>query len=728
MTANIITSIAKKEVNKIEANLKNFGRSINFKVSGPNTVNYELNVDVDTEAITFNMKSSFTLDGQHTYDMIATYEHLSKLHIKVSIPYYEDELLITFAGNLKAFNMQSKFSHNNQIFELILSNKQYYRQMNGILNTPYFQDTVSFKFNGELEQMNIVAQVMHNQEKFELTFSNSGYYQQIDAKLDTPYFQPTLTFSLTGNPQKFNVELKINFDEQIYEMKASNEEYFRKMNFLLNTPFLNMDFQFEGDLENAKGTFTVLYGKTKYELSFVNKDFFQDSSVTLTIPKHSLKVNIKVNFKKKGTTGDMNIIYNKKKRSVSGTYKDLGRKKIIKGDLTTPSYKNSFSALITGKPKKFNAEVKIIHNGDTYELTLSSKNFYEMIDLNIYAPGMQAKLDFEGELKKFKSFASVKIANDMYRFVLSNDNYVRNIHVDMTSPQTGNIMIGYDLQGNLNNFNLTAQFSYSKNSYEINVFRDIGMNEYRLAVVGPQMNINGHFNGDLKSFSFNANAAFKKDKYEIMASTKDYFREISAKLSTPEFGEQSLTVKINGQLNDFNGFIEVKNNNEVYRSEFSLVDTEFSLSLPIMLEKLQMKFKGNWKNFESVMEIMTYQGERIEISVTNKNFKEMTAHLTIPRVDDINVLVKTNGNLRNGKSAIKVSVGENMFETEVEINFDGSQANFKFEPKYNILGRSGKAELKIDLMFDAQTYKYEFESDIEGHQIKSMGSVKSLQK
>uniref|UniRef100_A0A1C9ZV19 Apolipophorin long isoform n=1 Tax=Uroteuthis edulis TaxID=55720 RepID=A0A1C9ZV19_9MOLL len=676
MTANIITSIAKKEVNKIEANLKNFGRSINIKATGPNTVNYELNVDVDTEAITFNMKSSFTLDGQHTYDMIATYEHLSKLHIKVSIPYYEDELLITFAGNLKAFNMQSKFSHNNQIFELILSNKQYYRQMDGILNTPYFQDTVSFKFNGELEQMNIVAQVMHNQEKFELTFSNSGYYQQIDAKLDTPYFQPTLKFSLTGNPQKFNVELKINFDEQIYEMKASNEEYFRKMNFLLNTPFLNMDFLFEGDLDNAKGTFTVLYGKTKYELTFSNKDFFQDCSLAVTIPKHVLKVNGKMDLKKKASSGDFNIIYNKKKISLSATYKDLGRKKTIKGDLVTPYFTDSFSALITGKPKKFNIEAKITHNGDTYELTLSSKNYYEMIDLNIYAPGMEAKLDFEGELKKFKSFASVKIANDMYRFVLSNDNYVQNIHVDMTSPQTGNIMIGYDLQGNLNNFNLTAQFSI-----------------------------------------------FEK-KYEIMAAAKDYFREISAKLITPEFGEQSLTVKINGQLNDFNGFIEVKNNNEVYRSEFSLVDTEFSLSLPIMLEKLQMKFKGNWKNFESVMEIMTYQGERIEISVTNKNFKEMTAHLTIPRVDDINVLVKTNGNLRNGKSAIKVSVGENMFETEVEINFDGSQANFEIEPKYNILGRSGKAELKIDLMFDAQTYKYEFESDIEGHQIKSMGSVK----
>ena len=676
MTVNIITNKAEEEVNKIEASLKDFGRSIVIKVNGPNAVNLNFNMDVDTEAITFNMASTFTSNDGAKYEMSASYEHLSKLQIKTSIPNYEDELLITFSGNLKAFNIQTKFSHNNQIYELILSNKQYYRQVDGILNTPYFQDTASFKLTGNPEQMNIVAQVMHNQDKFELTFSNSGYYQQIDAKLDTPYFQPTLKFSLIGNPEKFNFELKINFDQKVYEMKASNEEFFRKMNFLLDTPFLNIDFQFEGDLENAKGSFTVLYGKTKYELSFSNKDFFQDCSLTLTIPKHALKVNIKINFKKKGTTGDVNIIYNKKKRSVSGTYKDLGRKKIIKGDLTTPSYKNSFSALLTGKPKKFNAEVKIIHNKETYELTLSSKNFYEMIDLNIYAPGMEAKLDFEGELKKFKSFASIKIANDMYRFVLSNDNYVRNIHVEMASPQTGNVMIGYDFQGNLNNFNLTAQFS---------IF---------------------------------------KEKYEIMASAKDYFREISGKLTTPQFGEQSLTVKINGQLKDFNGFIEVKNNNEVYRSEFSLKNNEFSLSLPIMLEKLQVKFKGNWKNFESVMQIMTYQGERIEISATNKNFKEMTAHLVIPRVDDINVLVKTNGNLRKGKATMKMSVGENMFETEVEINFDGSQASFKIKPEYKILGRSGKAKLEIDLMFNEQSYKYDFESEIEGILVKSEGSVK----
>jgi len=70
------------------------------------------------------------------------------------------------------------------------------------------------------------------------------------------------------------------------------------------------------------------------------------------------------------------------------------------------------------------------------------------------------------------------------------------------------------------------------------------------------------------------------------------------------------------------------------------------------------------------------------------------------------------------------SFGEHILENEVKIAFDGRHLDFEMAPHYMILGQTGKAKLHIDLMFEAQSYKYEFEANIAGTQVQSIASLK----
>ena len=517
MTVNIITNKAEKEVNKIEASLKDFGRSIVIKVNGPNAVNLNFNMDVDTEAITFNMASTFTSNDGAKYEMSASYEHLSKLQIKTSIPNYEDELLITFSGNLKAFNMQTKFSHNNQIYELILSNKQYYRRVVGILNTPYFQDTASFKLTGNPEQMNIIAQVMHNKDKFELTFSNSGYYQQIDAKLDTPYFQPNLKFSLRGNPKKFNFGLKLNFDKQIYEMKASNEEYFRKMNFLLETPKLNCDFR----LAKNGASLHLSYAKTKFELKIRMGDNYE-FDFRLINPGFNLRSN-----------SDIQEIY-----EIFMTYEHLA-KLYIKSSF--PSYNDELTLTLNGDLKMFSALAKLKHNTKKYELIISNQNYYQKIDAQLITPFFTDKASFIVNRDQETSIA---------KFKFMHDNSNRN-----TNTKLNNSFFKMDLlfrfDDDSKTFHSDCEINCCDKIYKLtfeynNYYKDLNV---KLNTPSIQTKVLFNFEGNLKAFNLTTSLTYNDMQYEFALANADYYENISATLSTP-FSQQSAMYKMKGHWID----------------------------------------------------------------------------------------------------------------------------------------------------------------------------------
>ena len=719
MTVNIITNKAEKEVNKIEASLKDFGRSIVIKVNGPNAVNLNFNMDVDTEAITFNMASTFTSNDGAKYEMSASYEHLSKLQIKTSIPNYQDKLLITFSGNLEVFNMQTKFSHNNQIYELILSNKQYYRQVDGILNTPYFQDTASFKLTGNPEQMNIVAQVMHNKDKFELTFSNSGYYQQIDAKLDTPYFQPTLKFSLRGNLEKFNFELKINFDQMVYEMKASNEEYFRKMNFLLETPKLNCNFR----LTKNGVSLHLSYAKTKFELKirtgdnyilflhFVNPDFnnfkvigdrswFSVFSNQLSSLEEG-KIELSSSAKGENMLAFLFKSYSDTIRKINATLSSQGNSILVQ-DIKSQIFVNNNEILNVNLVYDVNS-LKDLSGSFSLETSLIrfthvSLVFKHLQEQSNWESVLKIKVDrqiiFEGKLRISTSNKQISVETtlktiDAWKALLNSNDYLNDkgtkelssrivfsqkqkttINAVITIPEDFNFELKSELDIEKISFNLRSHMKLKQKE----LFKIFASYEHKTKLHARITVL--HYNAELK-MTFDRNLRTLNSSLKLKLANFLMFNamfqnskkaiELSIDGQLLDFDEWKSTFELKGNLNSMTvNIITNKAEKEVNKIEASLKD--FGRSIVIKVNSpnavnlnFNMDVDTEAITFNMASTFTSNDGAKYEMSASYEHLSKLQIKTSIPNYQD-KLLITFSGNLEVFNMQTKFSHNNQIYE------------------------------------------------------------------
>ena len=723
-------------------------RSFNIKLTTPSFTNTSLSYTFKGSLKSFTLQTSFTHNHDQYKMSVSNKDYFRQTDGKFSTPYQRDSFSFNLNGDLKTFDVKTTFKHNNDHYELTISNRDF-QQITCHLKTPLSEDSFTFLFDGSLTNFTTTVHALYNKNQYVLSVSSSGYYREIDAELTSPFVHCSAMFSLNGHLESFRVLAKAAYNSNKYQIKISNKGYTESIKAELIIPHLNtlesnekmkkyemifyssdldlqfnlrmltplneefIDFTYRGNSEKFNAVFTIKHNATIYDVIFKRDTYHQinfrlnmpfvacefrfdwskggvNADFQINVPKakhevnasdnkhsniadshHRFRIKTTVYYKENSITGEVSSLLNKNKIIFNGNYKRFEHKKIIKADVKTPYFKDQLHIVIAGTLQKFDTNMKLQHNKDVYELIASNKNYYDELDLNLIAPGIKVKFQFEGNIQKCKVSASLKMANELYEVILSNQNF-QNINLELSTPQTG------------------------KCTFDISINKKI--DEYRLKLFASQIIINGHLNGDFRSFSFNA----KTEKYEIMASTSNYFREISAKLTTPQFGEQSLTEKINGQLSNFDGFIEVKNNNEVYRSEFSLENNEFKchLSLPKLQEDFHAKFLSCGDDFEMFIKLL-HHGQRYEINLTK--IKALKNFIIISHWGSINASM--NGDLKNSQTKVKMLFGKNVFDKVAQIQFDGKRLNIDVKIMYEILSRSGLFDFQVSNIIHKTLFK-----------------------
>lgn len=176
-------------------------------------------------------------------------------------------------------------------------------------------------------------------------------------------------------------------------------------------------------------------------ISYENQPF--EIKAKLNLKTRRARLNIEIEPRKNNYKADLSFMHNRKEVSVGGSYKVAGQKRIIKANLKSPSYEENLLITVSGKQKKFNVMAKLQQN--SVKLELSASNSGKSMDMNLFFPKGEAKLNFEGELQRFKVFTSVTIDNNEYKFDLSNQNNLEGILAEITTPQYGTIELRFDL-------------------------------------------------------------------------------------------------------------------------------------------------------------------------------------------------------------------------------------------------------------------------------------------
>ena len=729
-----ITFTHNKVVYKLEASNEEYYRNINVKLTIPSTqieVLFKLKGNLQTfnsmTSLTFNEKKiilvvfnkdyykqisinlttplskdslSFSLDGNlNSFNAKLKYMHYKELYelvvhnsgyyreieAKLSTPYFRDMLSISVDGKLSDFTVQIKVMHNHKNYQITISKSRNYRNLSLELTTPFYEGSLDFSLKGTLQSFHMVTKFLHNNNKFQLTVSNVNYYRQMEAELLTPYFKESVNFLLKGNLRKFNTQLTLRHNKIVYEIKVSNQEFYRQMNFQLTTPIISCNFQFEGTLQAVNIDFELVIGKAKYECLISTKKYFQISELKVTIPRHTLIIKSNIYYKKKSITGDVNATFDGKKCVLTGFYKDTGRKKIVKVNLKTPYFEERLQGTTAGTFRKFNANMKLEHNKDVYELIASNKNYYDELDLNLIAPGIKVKFQSEGNIQKCKVSASLKMANDLYEVILSNQNYFQNINLELSTPQTGKCTFNFVFQGNWNNFDVESRFSQN-NKYEVNISIDRKTGKYGVKLFTPQININGNFNGNLKSFSLNANVnitTFDSSEMKLSIMSEGFQKtDMVLNLKSPWTGMIDIFYEHNGEIGkSFNskGYIERDGTRFAgYSLDMSFVDGySFDFKCDCDNSKNVIEVKGDLK-FQGVKTVAT-----LSANTPFRSFKEVFITVQTKLLRD-GPSVDLDLKFPNQDYSLNIDLSNSNFNTLLNVNMDKKNKNeqYQFQTSY----------------------------------------------
>ncbi|GAB1607192.1 uncharacterized protein LOC115226724, partial [Argonauta hians] len=635
--------------------INGYGKMISLQLSAPHGVKMDWSSTVNPRSVHFNIESLLQLSSSATYKFSTTYDHLTKLSAKFSSPSSNGELMMSSSDNLRSFKVEADFTHS---------------------------------YN----------------RKYQLTFSNVDVYKQVKLSVMTPSSKNTLDFSLTGDLHMFQLDVTAKHNNNVYKMSASNKQIFRKINVNVISPMFEARVQMDNNLKNLNGVWTLDVNRKTYQLSYSNKDYYEQLNLSVSSPEHSLVASSNVDVKKSGVSGDASVVFNGHKISLDGSYKVMGQKKMVKANLKTPYFNDNLSASVSGKLKKFKVTAKLQHNKDVYEVVASNKAYYKTINVGIYLPeGNKIKLDFEGELQKFKLFTSAFVSagngqkRQQYKFVMSNQNYLKGVNVELSTPTFGNMEWRFDVDGNMRNFYLNNQFLWRQNEYSMSLASNVLSHDYSISVVLPMFVLKASTKNCFETTNFLTKLIFDKATvYQVAASNVNYFDELSFNMTTPQFGHQSLLVQI---AKEHTVYVRLENNGEVYEYNFNINERGLTASFSSSDNKgeLKVKYEDPRKDF-TVNAKLTNKGNTYTVKAVNDNYRLMSVRVVSPNSDDVDIKIDNTGDMKDGKNRVRATFGEYSFESSG--NFQLNHNLFLIEMKPIFKSKRSTVSLNFNLQSD----------------------------
>ncbi|GAB1606238.1 hypothetical protein Ahia01_000906300 [Argonauta hians] len=635
-----------------DVSIHDYGKQFTLQFVAPRGLEkFNAEVTIDPETLGLDLEL-FLQSGSNDYKFVTSYDHLSKFVMRIETPTSEFKIMTTLTGTLK-----------------------------------------TFKYKGD---------VTLDSYKYHVSVSNKDYFRELRAKFQAPQMSESLDFTVDGDLENFNMAFSAKHNEDMYQLKASNKLYYQIMNFEMTAPQLQASMKMDNTLKNIHGDFSLSVQGSKYEVNYYCKNFYEQLRLAVSVPKHDIVMKSSIDSKKNGVLGDVTLLYNKKKFTLGATYKNFGRKMVIKSDLKTPYFNDDLTLTIAGKLKKFNVVAKLQHNKQMYELTASNKAYFKSLDFNLYWPGAKAKLDFEGELKRFKVFAGVTIAKEQYKLVVYNQNYFKGISAELNTPQWGLTQFKFDCGGNSRNFYVNSQILRKKTEYSVATSVNMDGDSYSLSLTSPLISFTGNTMNGMKSSNVKAKMVYNSQTYELAASNEDYLNFLSLNMTTPQLGSQKFVFH-KKQGHAFS--VRYERNAEVYHGQVSVNNKDIMLevSSPNNKADIKARFNRHIRDF-NINANLDRDGDLYKLKAINDNFRQINVRVVQPGNNNVDILIDNTGNLDKGKNRVKASFGDYVFENSASIQRDYKGFQVQLKPQFK--SRDNSYGFNFDLQSDFQTKEH----------------------
>eukprot|EP00106_Octopus_bimaculoides_P022203 XP_014789645.1 PREDICTED: uncharacterized protein LOC106883230 [Octopus bimaculoides] len=547
-------------------------------------------------------------------------DHVAKLDLKLSIPSDASELMLTFSGTLASFNFQADFTHNTDKYIVTVSNKD--KLLEVTVATPLINSKMDLTKNGgwDMFTMNLEAKY-HNIEK-------------------------QLILSVVKDHKKINVDL--------------------------SAPACEIQFHWDNNnIEN--GMVSISLKKFKFEVVYTDKDAKPKTlSLTFSTPKHNLVMKMSIDVKKNGIDGNVLTTYNEKKLNLDGSYKTVDQKKIFKGKMETPTSTYDLTGTLTGKLKKFKITIKLQHDKDAYELTMSNKAF-KTLNLNMCAPGFKLKMDFEGELQKFKFFTSMNIGKKQFKGVISNENYWKGFNADITAD-LANFEMKWEFDSDMRKMLLSTQLQGKQNKYSLSSSINIDTHSYSLSIMLPWFILKANIMNGFQSSNMETKLVFSHGTYELTA----FQDSNSFNMTATRQGKQKLDILVTKT----SAMLRFQNKNDIHEYHFTFNKAGVSVNLSSFGNTAEgnVKFNDNMNEFSINAQLLN-KGNTYKLEASNDKYKQIKFHTIMPNGKVLLFLFDNTGNSKDGK--IRATVKYNKFNSELNLRWldDKSNAVFRIELK-----------------------------------------------
>ncbi|XP_029653134.1 uncharacterized protein LOC115226286 [Octopus sinensis] len=343
-----------------------------------------------------------------------------------------------------------------------------------------------------------------------ITISSSGAVMPYLEKSHFHLYLPkTLLYGSWTDPRNdFSLELSLKSTPRFNSDFLFHYDHMSKVQWEMSVADFNGDLLLSSDKSLLKGKFQ---NAVDLSISYLNQP--REIDAKLNLKTRRAKVNIEIEPKKNNYKADLTFMHKRKEVSIGGSYEVAGQKKIIKANLKSPSFEENLFITVSGKQRKFKVMAKLQQNNIALELSASNNG--KSVDMNLLFPKGKARLNFEGELQRFKAFTSVTIDNNEYKFDLSNQNNLEGVLAEITTPQFGTTEFRFDF--NAEKPRLKASITLPNQHYGITAY--------------PNRN------GFITEFDLHFDRVQKHKQLKLVMSyvnaddRRTFFRQMSVKLS-----------------------------------------------------------------------------------------------------------------------------------------------------------------------------------------------------
>ncbi|XP_036370999.1 uncharacterized protein LOC118768488 [Octopus sinensis] len=610
------------------------GKQGNLELTAPGDRKFNANMDFSPSDVKLNLETSLQLDTNN-YKFVVAYEHKAKFHLLFSIPSYTSEVMMTFSGTLESFDSQADFTFNNDKYTFTMANKD--KMFAATVTTPLIKSKMDLTKNGGWDMMTM---------NFEAKYKN----------IDKPII-------------------------------LSLEKDHKKINFDLSAPAFEIQFQMDNKINSVVVNLSLK--SIKFELVYSDKDAKPKSlSLNLSIPKHNFVTKINFDEKKSGMDGNIVTTYNGKKLNLNGSYKTMDQKKIFNGKIETPTNTYDITGTLSGKMKKFKITAKLQHNKNVYEITMSNKAF-KTLNLNLLAPGFKLKMDFEGELQKFKYFTSMNFGEKQLKGSISNQNYWNGINVDIT-VKLSNYEMKYEFDSDMGKMHLSTQLLWNQDQYSFSSTVNTDTHTYALSVLSPWFTLKTNIMNGFQSSNMETKVMLSHGTYDLAVSQNGQSLNITA----TGLGKQRLNI----QLSKTSVILRFQNEDDIHEYHLTWTKDGFSVNYSFPVNKGEVKAKFNsYKDFTVNAQLLNKRNT-YKLEATNNKNKEIKFHTTIPYGKELLLLFENTGNSRNGKIRATIKYGE--YYGEYNARWQSDDSNVSLQMGLNLDSKTTKATISFKRAFE----------------------------